>query len=528
MDLTRKSGVLAHPTSFQSKWGIGDLGKGTYDFIDFLVKANQKIWQILPLGPTSFGDSPYQCFSTFAGNHFLISLDELVSEGYLTYDDLNEYPNFNDYSVEYGEVIKNKNKMLYKAFENFKANANANTKKSYKDFEKNARWIDDYALFMALKYHLIAKRDGTFETPEWYEYKNTNKDLLTEEQVNSFFYGACWNSWPKDIANRDPKAIKHWQKTLKNDIEFHKFLQFEFYRQWINVKTYANEKGIEVIGDIPIFVAMDSADVWANQKLFYMDQTGNPTEVAGVPPDYFSATGQLWGNPLYNWANHKKEGYKWWISRIQEMLSLVDTIRIDHFRGFDEYWAIPYGEKTAINGEWKKGPGIDLFKAVDKALGSLPIIAEDLGVLTDSVEKLRDDLNLPGMKILQFAFDDTEENDYLPHNFKNSNCIAYSGTHDNDTSLGWYLKATELEQDKFRRYMNVSGQDPAWDLIRLAWSSTAAYAITPVQDLLSLDSYARTNTPGEPSGNWQFRFTTDMLHDGIAERLVYLNELFDR
>ncbi len=528
MDLTRKSGILAHPTSFPSRWGIGDLGKGTYDFIDFLVNANQKLWQLLPLGPTSFGDSPYQCFSTFAGNHFLISLDELICEGYLTADDLNDYPHFNDLSVEYGEVIKNKNKALYKAFENFKNSNNTERLSQYKEFVKNAKWLDDYALFMAIKYHLIAERDGTFETPEWHEYKNTNKDLLTDDQVNSFFYGACWNSWPKDIANRDKKAIKEWQKNLSNDIDFHKFLQFEFYRQWGEVKNYANEKGIDIIGDIPIFVAMDSADVWANQKLFFMDQLGNPTEVAGVPPDYFSATGQLWGNPLYNWPNHKKEGYKWWIARIKEMLSLVDIIRIDHFRGFDEYWSVPYGEKTAINGEWKKGPGIDLFKAIDKALGSLPIIAEDLGVLTEGVEKLRDDLNLPGMKILQFAFDDSEENDYLPHNFKNSNCVAYSGTHDNDTSIGWYSKATPEEQDKFRRYMNVSGDDAAWDLIRLAWASTAFYAIAPVQDLLSLDSYARMNTPGEPSGNWQFRITQDMLSDGIAERLTYLNGLFDR
>ncbi len=528
MALERKSGILAHPTSFQSKYGIGDLGDATYRFIDFLHKSNQKLWQILPLGPTSFGDSPYQCFSTFAGNHFLISPDILIGENLLSQADLTDIPNFDNYKIDYGNVIKYKNSILRKAYENFKLSNNDNYKKEYKTFVDKSKWLDDYCLFMALKYHFIAEREGTFETPEYKAYKEANKDLLTENQINDNFYGAVWNSWESGIAKRNKSSIAKWTTALSDDIGFHKFVQFEFYRQWKNVKSYANEHSIHIIGDIPIFVAYDSSDVWANSELFFLDKGYNPTQVAGVPPDYFSETGQLWGNPLYDWKAHSKQGYAWWISRISEMLELVDVIRIDHFRAFDEYWSIPYGEQTAINGKWVTGPRHELFLAIKEALGELPIIAEDLGLMTPTVEQLRDDLDLPGMKVLQFAFDASEENDYLPHNFKTSNCVAYSGTHDNDTSVGWYNSTDEENRDHFRRYMNVDGSNPAWDLIRLVWSSSAGYAIVPVQDLFTQDSSCRMNTPGVGAGNWQYRFTLDMLSDDIQSRLAYLTKLFDR
>ncbi len=528
MSLKRNSGILAHPTSFESPFGIGDLGKGTYDFIDFLVKAKQHIWQILPLGPTSFGDSPYQCFSTFAGNYFLISPQTLVVEGYLKASDIENHPHFDEVNVQYGEVIEYKMGLYKVAYENFKTNVTKAQKQAYDKFCANSFWLNDFALFMALKYYFIKERANTWETPEYKAYKAKNEKVLTADQINDFFYGAVWNSWPDGLVKREEKAIKEWTTKLQDDIDFYKFLQYEFFRQWSLVKDYAGKQEIEIIGDIPIFVAMDSSDVWANPDLFYLDKDGNPTEVAGVPPDYFSATGQLWGNPLYNWPVHKKQGYKWWIDRIQSMTSLVDTIRIDHFRGFDEYWSVPYGEKTAINGEWKKGPGADLFHAINKQLGDLPIIAEDLGLLTDGVIELRDGLDLPGMKILQFAFDVSEENDYLPHNFQNSNCVIYTGTHDNDTTVGWYEKAQDIEKDYLRRYLNVSGDDIAWDLIRLAWSSTSAYAIAPVQDLLSRNSDCRMNTPGVAVGNWQYRFRTSELSDNIAERLAYFGSLFDR
>ncbi len=529
MNLNRSSGILAHITSFPSKFGIGDLGKGTFDFINFLERSNQKLWQTLPLGVTSYGDSPYQSFSTFAGNHILISPETLVMEGYLSEDDICNVPNFNDRQVEYGEVIKYKLELLRIAHSNFLKNAKTEQKKAYDEFcKKEKDWLDDFTLFIALKFYFINERDQQFEPKELKEFREANKEVLTEDQIKTYFYGAVWNSWPKDIALRKPKAIVEWTKKLKEDIDFYKFAQYEYFRQWSNVKKYANDRGIQVIGDIPIFVAMDSADVWANKQLFQLDDAGNPKRVAGVPPDYFSATGQLWGNPLYDWEANKKEGFSWWIKRVKAMVTLSDVIRIDHFRAFDEYWSIPYGEPTAINGEWVKAPGYELFEAIEKKLGDLPIIAEDLGKMTETVEKLRDDLGLPGMKILQFAFDDSEENDYLPHNFKHSNCVVYTGTHDNDTTIGWYNSTTEYDRDHFRRYMNVSGEDPAWDLIRLAMSSSAGYAIIPLQDLMRLDSNDRMNTPGLPAGNWLFRYTQEMLSNDIADGLAYLTELFDR
>ncbi|MFV0519159.1 MAG: 4-alpha-glucanotransferase [Lachnospirales bacterium] len=528
MELKRKGGVLAHITSFPSKYGIGDLGKGTTEFLDFLYNADQKLWQILPLGPTSFGDSPYQCFSTFAGNQYIISLDILIDKGYLSELDLKDCPDFSKNKVEYGKVIKYKNEIFKKAKINFYNKLKGETKKAYEKFVKDSLWLEDYALFMALKYYFINERDNTFETQEWHLYKKENEKNLTKAQINDYFYGAVWNTWPKELVDRTPKALKEWKEKLKEDIELHKFLQFEFFQQWKDIKTYANKKGIEIIGDIPIFVAMDSADVWCNKELFKLDEKGNPIGVAGCPPDYFEKTGQLWGNPLYDWVENKNEGYKWWIRRTEAMLKIVDYIRIDHFRGFDEYWAIPYGDLTAENGVWEKGPGKDLFKTIEKALEKLPIIAEDLGEITKSVVKLRDDLKLPGMKILHFAFQMQSNNAYLPHNIKNSNCVIYTGTHDNDTSIGWYEKTTENERDYLRRYLNVSGENVAWDLIRLAWSSSANFAIVPIQDILSEGSESRMNKPGSAEGNWQYRITEGSVTSDLAEKMAYLNELFER
>jgi len=529
MDLERKSGILVHPTSFPSRYGIGDLGHYAYKFIDFLHESNQKLWQILPLNPTSFGDSPYQSFSTFAGNHMLISPELLIRAGYLQNEDVQDTPNFNTRKVEYGNVIEYKNKLFKIAFKNFKQNADASQKEGFNTFcEKNNYWLNDYSLFVSLKQYFINQRKNTFESREYKEYFKKNSDTMSKEFINDCFYGAVWNSWPEDIAKRNKNSIKKWTKTLKDEIEYEKFLQYAFFRQWHDLKTYANEKEIKIIGDIPIFVAMDSCDVWANPKLFYLNDESNPTVVAGVPPDYFSATGQLWGNPLYDWKANKDEGYDWWIKRISEILKIVDIVRIDHFRGFESYWAVKHGETTAINGEWCKGPGVDLFYAIEKKLGSLPIIAEDLGLMTKEVEDLRDSLKLPGMKILQFAFDEDDANDYMPHNIAHSNFVIYTGTHDNDTTVGWYEKAKEVYKDHFRRYMNVSGNDPAWDLIRLAFASTAGYAIIPIQDIMSLNSDDRMNMPGIPSGYWQFRYTEEMLTSHSAERLKYLSNLFNR
>lgn len=523
----RKCGVLAHPTSFPSEYGIGDLGC-CKEFIDFLEKAGQKLWAILPLGHTSFGDSPYQSFSTFAGNPLLISPDILIEKKYIAEKDI-ESDCFNQHNVEYGRVIEYKNKILRKAYAGFKKKKSKTLKTEFEAFcSENAAWLDDYCLFISLKNYFIEERKNLFEPQELKAYAKKNLKVLGENGVKDYFYGACWNSWPADIAAHKPAAVARWTKKLAADVEFYKFCQFEFFSQWQAVKEYANEKSISIIGDIPIFVAADSADTWASRELFTMDLKGYPTEVAGVPPDYFSETGQLWGNPHYDWAYHKKTGYEWWIKRIGSMLKVTDIVRIDHFRAFESYWSIPYGEKTAVVGEWKKGPGEDIFIAAKKALGEFAVIAEDLGDLNPEVGILRDKLGFPGMKILQFAFSDSAENEYLPHNFINRNCIAYTGTHDNDTTIGWYKSMDGKTQDHFRRYLNVSGDNAAWDMIRLTIASSAVFSIIPIQDLMNLPSDARMNVPGRSAGNWQFRFTKEMLTEGIADKLRYLTELFNR
>ncbi len=524
--LKRGSGILAHITSFDSKYGIGDFGNGAIRFLDFLENAKQSYWQILPLGPTSFGDSPYQSFSTFALNTLLISPDLLIKDRLLDFDDIeNGLPR--DY-VDYGNVQIFKNDLYEKAFKNF---IKINDKESVKAFNKfkkeNDWWLEDYALFISLKEYFISERKNSYESPEYQEFYKDNKKYLTENEIKDYFYGGMWLSFPKKLKDRDKKELSEWSKKLEARVEFHSFLQYLAYSQWKDIQKEAKKREIEIIGDIPIFVSMDSADVWVNKSLFFLDSYGRPKKVAGVPPDYFSANGQLWGNPLYDFDVHKKDKYSWWLKRVEYAQKIYDIVRIDHFRGFSEYWAVPFGEETAIKGKWEKGPSNALFDEIFKKFPDVKIIAEDLGLLTDDVLKLRDDYGLPGMKILHFAFSDPE-NEYLPHNFENSNCICYTGTHDNDTTVGFYNNATEKEKDYIRRYLNIDGSNIAYDLIRLCLSSSAKVAIIPVQDLLAKGTECRMNVPSKKDGNWQYRFFEHELSPEISSNLKYLVEMYAR
>ncbi|MCL2363369.1 MAG: 4-alpha-glucanotransferase [Defluviitaleaceae bacterium] len=521
----RASGVLAHPTSFPGPYGMGDLGAGAYEFVDWLAEAGQTLWQILPLGPTGFGDSPYQSFSSFAGNPLLISPGELVKAGWLAISEVERVPLFDARNVDYGPVIEYKMGLFRKAYARFAKTASASFAAFCKD---NAVWLDDFALYTAIKAQLIEARREEFKSPELAAYAIKMKQYLDDDQVNDYYYGAAWSSWPQALAQRAPDALKKAAEELADEIAFVKFLQYEFFRQWGALKAYANGKDIQIIGDIPIFVALDSADVWAQPELYCLDGDW-PTAVAGCPPDYFAETGQLWGNPLYAWEAHAKEDYAWWTRRVQAVLAMVDVVRIDHFRGFEAYWTVPATEKTAINGKWTKGPGIALFDALKKNLGKLPIIAEDLGLITEEVDQLRLAAELPGMRVLQFGFDHASKSNYLPHHFEDSRTVVYSGTHDNDTTRGWYqTSATDKERDYLRRYLNVSGDDVAWDLIRLAYASNAVFAIVPIQDVLDYGTSARMNCPGEATGWWGFRFVDGTLTGEHAKRLAYLTELFHR
>ena len=494
---TREAGVLLHPTSLPSPYGIGDLGREALEFIDFLEKAGQHIWQVLPLTHTGYGDSPYQGFSAFAGQPLLISLERLWNLKLLSPKDILSCPQTDPEHVDYGTIIPWKMALLRKAYENSEDMHLPNLTAEFYDFEKEAAfWLDDYSLFMALK------------------------------DVNG---GKSWQEWD-EYRCPTPAEKKELHKKLRRDVGFYKFIQFFFYRQWKLVKNYAAEHDIQIVGDIPIFVSMDSADVWANQHLFQLDTKGFPLSVAGVPPDYFSETGQLWGNPLYDWEAHEKEGFAWWISRVKHQLKLVDILRIDHFRGFEAYWSIPYGEKTAINGEWIKAPGSKLFSAIQKALGDdLPIIAEDLGIITEEVEALRDEFNFPGMKVLQFAFEGTGESTFLPHNFTTPNCICYTGTHDNDTSRGWHETLAEDCKEKLHSYVRMTEDDSISRLmISTCLSTIAKYAIYPLQDVLNIGKDGRMNTPGVAAGNWSWRYRSGALTDDIAEELHDLTALYGR
>ncbi len=495
MKFTRSSGVLLHPTSLPGEYGMGDIGPNAYKFVDFLATAKQKLWQVLPLGPTGYGDSPYQCFSTFAGNPFLISFEKLCEEGLLNKKDAEPKESFDDSKIDYGKVINYKNSVLRKAFENFEHKKDGEEFAKFEYFcEKHSSWLEDYSLFMSLK----------------------NK-----------FNGRSWSEWDKDIKLRYSDAVSKYRDELSGEIKFQKFMQYVFFKQWYELKAYANSKEIKIIGDIPIYVAFDSSDTWSNPSAFYFDSEMNPIKVAGVPPDYFSKTGQLWGNPLYNWQALKETGYKWWIDRIKAVHELVDIIRIDHFRGFAGYWAVQYGETTATNGEWEKGPGEDLFWAIKNALGELPILAEDLGFLTQDVHELRDKFNFPSMKILEFGFDSKEGSPYIPH-MLTANAVVYTGTHDNDTIVGWYKKAIPDDKKLVRDYMNTDGKEVAWDFIRAAWSSVAVICLAPLQDVLSLGSEARMNTPSVASGNWQWRFKWEDITPKIKTRLKDFTKLYGR
>lgn len=489
----RSSGVLLHPSSLPGKYGIGDLGEYAYRFVDWLEQAGQTAWQILPLGPTSYGDSPYQTLSAFAGNPNLISLDHLVAEGWLTADDLADVPDFPAERVDYGWVIGYFNEKLNLAWANFEKNATAEQKQAFETWRaENASWLDDFVLFAALK---------------------------------DSHGGQPWVEWEPDEALRDSDTLTKAHETHRQRINEHSFRQWVFSVQWSALKAYANGKGIRLIGDIPIFVAHDSSDVWANQKGFHLDEQGNPTVVAGVPPDYFSVTGQRWGNPLYRWDVMKADGYQWWVSRIRATLESVDIVRIDHFRGFEAYWEIPAEEPTAVKGEWVPGPGADFFQAIQEQLGQLPIIAEDLGVITEGVDKLRRDFNLPGMKVLQFAWSDPS-NPFLPHNH-GFDSVVYSGTHDNNTSVGWWNDEADDHARQFMQdYLGKAVTDPNWELIRLGMVSIANTFIAPMQDILSLGREGRMNTPGVESGNWGWRMTLEQLENQGARdllgRLTYL------
>ena len=528
MNFQRSSGILLHPSSLPSKFGIGDFGPNAYKFVDFLEKSGQHLWQILPLGPTSFGDSPYQSFSTFAGNTLFISPEVLCQKGYLEERDVELAPIFSCKKTDYGNAIPFKRGLFEKAHRRFQKKAFTADQVAFQKFcEKNSFWLEDYALFASLKDYFIAERQEAGFSNEFFAFEEKTAKKLSKNLQKDYYFGAVWSTWPEELVNREYGALEKWKRKLTTAIDRYKFLQFEFFSQWEALKQYANEKNIKIIGDVPIFVAYDSADTWANPKNYYIDEKGFPTVVAGVPPDYFSETGQLWGNPLYRWEEQEKTGYKWWIDRIRCTLNMVDILRIDHFRGFESYWAVPFGDRDATKGEWRKGPAEKLFKAVEKELGNLPIIAEDLGIITDDVRELRKKLGFPGMRILHFAFNDDSKNDYLPHNYE-PNTVVYTGTHDNDTTIGWYTNGTEHEKDYVRRYMNISGDDIAWDMIRLAMSSSAVFAIFPIQDMLRLDGSHRMNIPSTSNSNWQFRFELSQLNEDDANGLRYLSELFNR
>lgn len=493
----RYSGILMHPTCLPSPYGIGDFGEGAYDFIRFLKASGQSMWQILPLGPTGFGDSPYQAFSAFAGQPLLISPDKLVGMGLLTQQQLWELPRFNVDMVDYGFVIPIKTHLLKMAYEAFKRSEEPQMQEEYAQFcKKHAEWLDDYALFMAGK---------------------------------DYHGGLSWLDWEDELRDPDEAIKAVWMEKLSDSVNYYRFLQYLFYRQWGEVVSYAHENGIRIVGDIPIFVALDSADVWANRSLFQLDSKGYPLVVAGVPPDYFSATGQLWGNPLYDWEYQKSTGYEWWVKRIASQLELVDLLRIDHFRGFESYYAVPYGAETAIDGKWCPGPGHDLFNTLKARLGAdLPIWAEDLGTIDEKVEDLRDGQGFPGMKVLQFAFSNPDNNELLPHQFTTDNIICYTGTHDNDTTLGWYMAADYAAQDRVRRYMNTDGNTVHMDFIRTAMASVAKYCIFPIQDALGFGNDCRMNKPGVGTGNWSFRIHNEYMSSTLAFYLRSITSLYGR
>jgi 4-alpha-glucanotransferase len=502
----RVSGLLLHPTSLPGPFGIGDLGPAAHRFVGFLAGSGQGLWQVLPLGPTGYGDSPYQCFSAFAGNPLLISPERLVEEGLLSPSDLAPEQGGDASQVDYAAVARRKGALLERAFEAFGAGASAGQREDLDSFRQaHSAWLPDYALFMALK---------------------------------DAHQGDPWTCWEKGLVSRDHRALKRWREKLDRPIHVHAFAQYLFFRQWSALREGCRAAGVRLLGDLPIFVAHDSADVWAHRDLFVLDAAGGPAVVAGVPPDYFSATGQRWGNPLYDWERLSATGYRWWIERFRSTLGLVDAVRLDHFRGFEAYWEIPASEATAVKGRWVKGPGAPFFEALRAALGELPIVAENLGVITPEVEDLRERFSLPGMAILQFAFGgDGSAESFKPHNFVR-NLVAYTGTHDNDTIRGWWTggvgdstrkpEEVEKEHDYCLRYLGGDGSEIHWDMIRALLASVADTAVVPMQDVLGLGNEARMNLPGRASGNWRWRLVEAELTPRIQARLRELSELYDR
>lgn len=491
----RSSGMLLPIASLPSKYGIGTFSKSAYDFVDILKAAGQRFWQILPLGPTGYGDSPYQSFSTYAGNPYLIDLDRLVEEGLLSEKECKSFDfGTNKRHIDYGKIYESRFLILQKAYKRCKLKGDPDYEKF---LEENKEWLDDYCLYMAVKNH---------------------------------FNGVSWDHWDEDIRLREPEAMEKYRTQYADEMNFFRFQQFKFQEQWYALKEYANQNGVEIIGDIPIYVAFDSADTWARPDLFQFDEENMPIDVAGCPPDGFSATGQLWGNPLYKWEYHKETGYVWWAKRMERCFRLYDIVRVDHFRGFDEYYAIPYGNKTAENGCWKKGPGLDLFVQLRKQLGEMRVIAEDLGYLTPSVMKMVEESGFPGMKVLEFAFDSREPSNYLPHNY-DKNCVVYTGTHDNQTLRTWYYEMAEEDRKLAKDYMNLYGRNDEeiqWEFIRLALSSVAMLAVIPVQDYLYLDSDARINTPSTLGDNWTWRLAEEDFDKQLISRIRKLCVLFGR
>jgi 4-alpha-glucanotransferase len=494
MQRSRASGILLHPTSLPGPLGIGSLGAEAFAFVDFLARAGQSVWQVLPLGPTGYGDSPYSAFSAFAGNPLMVCLERLIEAGDLDATDLTGVA-LPEGKAHFGFVHGFKGRLLQKAARRFREAATDERQSAFAEFcAREAYWLNDYAIFRALRQQ---------------------------------FGEQSWNRWPAEIRHRKEAALRHWGEKLSEHIYHEKYAQFVFFEQWFALKEYANSRGVRILGDIPIFVAFDSADVWANPHLFQLDARGNPTRVAGVPPDYFSKTGQRWGNPLYCWDRMANDGFSWWLARFRWNLTQTDMVRIDHFRGFEACWSVPAEEETAVNGHWEPVPGADLFQALTDALGESPIVAEDLGLITPEVEALRDRFGFPGMKVLQFAFGSEADNPYLPHNFQR-NCVVYSGTHDNDTTVGWWQSLDRHNREEVRTYLGHSGREMPWDLIRLAMSSVADLCVFPLQDVLALDSGARLNTPGSSDGNWAWRFGPGALTKEQEKSLLEMSRLYGR
>ena len=494
MQLKRSSGIILHPTSLPGRFGIGSLGAEAFEFVDFLADAGQSVWQILPLGPTGYGDSPYSAFSAFAGNPLLICLERLVETGDLNPEDI-EGISLPEGKANYGFVHGFKERLLHQAAHRFQSTASSERRTAFEDFcAHQGYWVNDYSLFRVLRSHFDEK---------------------------------SWNLWPRDIRKREEKTLRNWEGKLDDAIYYHKYAQFIFFEQWFALKDYANSRGIKIFGDIPIFVAFDSADVWANPHLFHLDENGNPTVVAGVPPDYFSATGQRWGNPLYRWDRMAESGFSWWIARFRWNQAQTDLMRIDHFRGFEACWSIPASEETAINGRWTPVPGEKFFRTVVDIMGEIPVIAEDLGMITPEVEELRDRFGFPGMKVLQFAFGSGPDNPYLPHNLERRSVI-YTGTHDNTTTPGWWQDLSAEEKEAVRSYLDTDGRDIHWDLIRLAMLSVADLSIFPLQDVLGLGANARMNAPGSSAGNWSWRYLPDALTEELRQRLAGMCHTYGR